>query len=324
MNRRSSPSPRGAHTHRAGASGRFRGWLRHHRAICQDSAWRLLRTPVASLVTMLAIAIAMVLPAGLWLTLDSARLLDAELTESATLTAYLAPGIEEGEAARIEEALGAQPGVAHTRLITAAEGMAEFQQALGLENALARLDDNPLPASVVVTPKAPAPEAVRDLAEALDAVPGVDEVRLDLAWIERLRSLAELGRRVTLALAVLFGGGVLLVVGNTIRLAVESRRKEIEVITLIGATHGFVRRPFLYSGAWYGLGGGLLAWVLLTLGGGWLAAPVSALAESYGASFSLPRLGAGGSAILVGCSTLLGWLGAWIAVSRHLAEVKPR
>lgn len=324
MNRRASPSPRGARTHRARSSSRFRGWLRHHRAMCLDSAWRLLRTPISSLVTMLAIAIAMVLPAALWLTLDSARLLDAELAESATLTAYLAPGIEDGEAARIEEALGAQPGVVHTRLITAAEGMAEFQQALGLENALARLDDNPLPASVVVTPESPAPEAVRDLAEALGAVSGVDEVRLDLAWLERLRSLAELGRRVVLALAVLFGGGVLLVVGNTIRLAVESRRKEIEVITLIGATHGFVRRPFLYSGAWYGLGGGLLAWVLLTLGGGWLASPVSVLAESYGASFSLPQLGAGGSAVLVGCSILLGWLGAWIAVSRHLAEVKPR
>ncbi|MDR5900657.1 permease-like cell division protein FtsX [Halomonas icarae] len=324
MSRRPAPSPRGARTHRTRSSSRLRGWLRHHRAMCLDSAWRLLRTPVASLVTMLAIAIAMVLPAGLWLTLDSARLLDAELTESATLTVYLAPGVGDGEAARIDEALGAQPGVARTRLITAAEGMAEFQQALGLEDALGRLDDNPLPASVVVTPEAPAPEAVRALAESLAAVPGVEEVRLDLAWIERLRSLAELGQRVTLALAVLFGGGVLLVVGNTIRLAVESRRKEIEVVTLIGATHGFVRRPFLYSGAWYGLGGGLLAWGLLTLGGEWLATPVSALAASYGASFSLPRLGVGGSAFLVGCSMLLGWLGAWIAVSRHLAEVKPR
>ncbi|HSH57562.1 MAG TPA: permease-like cell division protein FtsX, partial [Halomonas sp.] len=311
MSRRPAPSPRGARTHRTRSSSRFRGWLRHHRAMCLDSGWRLLRTPVASLVTMLAIAIAMVLPAGLWLTLDSARLLDAELTESATLTAYLAPGIKDGEVARIGEALSAQPGVARTRLITAAEGMAEFQQVLGLEDALERLDDNPLPASVVVTPEAPAPETVRALAESLAAVPGVEEVRLDLAWIERLRSLAELGQRVTLALAVLFGGGVLLVVGNTIRLAVESRRKEIEVVTLIGATHGFVRRPFLYSGAWYGLGGGLLAWALLTLGGEWLGTPVSALAASYGASFSLPRLGVGGSVSLVGCSMLLGWLGAW-------------
>lgn len=325
MSRRpAEPPPRGARSRRTRSSSRLRGWARHHRAMCLDSARRLIRRPVGSLLTMLAIAIALVLPAALWLTLDSARLLDAELEESATLTVYLEPRVEDAQAARIDEALAAHEGVTRTRLITAAEGMAEFQQALGLADALGRLEENPLPASVVVTPVDPTPAAVRVLAERLETIAGVEEVRLDLAWIERLRHLAELGRRVALALAVLFGLGVLLVVGNTIRLSVESRRQEIEVVTLIGATHAFVRRPFLYSGAWYGLGGGLLAWGLLTLGSGWLAAPVSALAASYGASFSLPRLGGSGSAILLVCSTLLGWLGAWIAVSRHLAEVRPR
>ena len=153
--------------------------------------------------------------------------------------------------------------------------------------------------------------------------------RQPLATAERVREslLASLDRLEAMdmeSLLALFGSGVLLVVGNTIRLAVENRRREIEVVTLIGATHAFVRRPFLYSGAWYGLGGGLLAWGLLTLGSEWLAAPVAALAASYGASFSLPQLGAVGSVTLVGCSTLLGWLGAWIAVSRHLADVRPR
>lgn len=324
MSRRSEAPARGARTHRTRSSSRFRGWLRHHRAMALDSSWRLLRAPFDSLVTMLAIAIALVLPAALWLTLDGARLLDTELTESATLTVYLEHHVDDAQARRIEEALIAQEGVARTRLITAAEGMTEFQQALGLEDALGGLEENPLPASVVVTPSDPSPASVEALAAELESLGGVEEVRLDLAWIERLRHLAELGRRVALALGVLFGGGVLLVVGNTIRLAVENRRREIEVVTLIGATHAFVRRPFLYSGAWYGLGGGLLAWGLLTLGSEWLAAPVSALAASYGASFSLPQLGAAGSMTLVGCSILLGWLGAWIAVSRHLAEVKPR
>lgn len=202
--------------------------------------------------------------------------------------------------------------------------MADFQQALGLSDALDGLDDNPLPASIVVTPTSVAPEAMQALSQRLGALSGVDEVRLDLAWIERLRHLAELGQRVTLALGALFGLGVLLVVGNTIRLAVESRRREIEVVMLIGATHAFVRRPFLYSGAWYGLGGGLLALGLLTLGGRWLALPVQALAASYGAGFSLPALGIAGSTILLSCSTILGWLGAWVAVTRHLASIKAR
>ncbi|HSP57479.1 MAG TPA: permease-like cell division protein FtsX [Halomonas sp.] len=318
------PSPRGAQSQRARSGNRLRSWARHHRTMSLDSARRLLRHPVGSLMTMLAIAIALVLPAALWLTLDSARLLDAELEESATLTAYLTSPVDDDEAGRINEALAAQGGVAGTRLITAAEGMAEFQASLGLDDALARLEENPLPASIVVTPADASPDEVQSLADTLEAIAGVEEVRLDMAWIERLRHLAELGRRVALALAVLFGSGVLLVVGNTIRLAVESRRQEIEVVTLIGATQAFVRRPFLYSGAWYGLGGGAIAWGLLTLGSGWLSAPVTALAGSYGASFSLPQLTLSSSAILLACSTLLGLLGAWIAVSRHLAEIRPR
>ncbi len=324
MSRKAVVSPRGAHAQSTRSSSRFYAWLRHHRSMLGDSARRLLRAPVGTLLTMLAIAIALVLPAALWLALDSARLLDAELEESATLTVYLEQHIDEAQAGRIDEALAAHAGVARTRLITAAEGMAEFQQALGLADALGRLEDNPLPASIVVVPDDPAPDAVRRLADSLGGVNGVDEVRLDLAWLERLRHLAELGSRLALALAVLFGLGVLLVVGNTIRLAVESRRQEIEVVMLIGATHAFVRRPFLYSGAWYGLGGGLLAWGLLTLGSQWLAMPVTALAASYGATFSLPQLGLVGSAILLVCSTLLGLLGAWIAVSRHLAGIRPR
>ncbi|MBB3191173.1 permease-like cell division protein FtsX [Halomonas cerina] len=323
MSRDAAPA-RGARTHRTTAGSRWRGWLRHHRAMCLDSARRLLVHPLGSLMTMLAIAIALVLPAGLWLTLDSARLLDAELEQSATLTLYLEHGIGEDEARRLEATVAAEAGVAGTRLVTAAEGMAEFQQALGLSDALHRLDENPLPASIVVRPRDPSPEVVRAQAERLGELAGIDEVRLDLAWLERLRHLAALGQRVILALGVLFGLGVLLVVGNTIRLAVENRRQEIEVVTLIGATHAFVRRPFLYSGAWFGLGGGLLACGLLVLGRDWLSAPVTALAASYGANFRLPALGMEGSAILLACSTLLGWLGAWITVSRHLAGIRPR
>ncbi|WP_043529248.1 permease-like cell division protein FtsX [Litchfieldella xinjiangensis] len=323
MNPRPSPSPRrGARAQRTRPRSRVRAWARHHRAMCLDSAGRLIRHPLGSMLTMLAIAIALVLPAALWLTLDSARLIDTELEQSATLTVYLETQIDDAQAQRVEQALAAHDGVAGTRLITAAEGMAEFQQALGLDDALSRLETNPLPASVVITPVNPAPDAVRDLAEAFGSIQGVADVRLDLAWLERLRRLAELGHHLAIALGALFGLGVLLIVGNTVRLAVESRRQEIEVVTLIGATHAFVRRPFLYSGAWYGLGGGLLAWALLSLGGQWLAMPVAALAESYGAHYQLPRLDASGSAVLLFCSTLLGLLGAWIAVGRHLAQMR--
>ncbi|GHB19668.1 permease-like cell division protein FtsX [Salinicola rhizosphaerae] len=317
---RQGGSQRGGSQHGGGG----RAWLRHHREIMTDSARRLIRRPVSSLLTMLAIAIALILPAGLWLVLDSARLLDDRLDDSATLTVYFDADVDETRAMGLATNIGDQAGVAATRLVTAAEGLADFQQSLGVDDALSELDQNPLPASVVVTPDDTTPAAVQTLSQSLKQLPGVDEVRLDLAWLDRLQQLAALGQRVTLGLALLFGLGVLLVVGNTVRLAVESRRQEIEVVTLIGATYAFVRRPFLYSGAWYGLGGGALALVILALGGNWLAAPVAALAQSYGAEFTLPSLGLTHSAFLLFFSTILGWLGAWIAVGRHLADIKPR
>ncbi|WP_163649971.1 permease-like cell division protein FtsX [Modicisalibacter sp. 'Wilcox'] len=321
---RQSPPRRGARSRRAGIDSRARAWLRHHRAVGLDSARRLLRRPLSSLLTMLAIGIALVLPAGLWLALSGADDIGRRLQDSATLTVYLSPAVSESRSMTIADTLRRHPDVASARLITAAEGAAEFQQALGLEDALAELDDNPLPASVVIAPVDTSPAAVRDLGDQLERVDGVDEVRVDLAWLERLRRLAAFGRRLTLALGGLFGLGALLVVGNTIRLSVESRRREIEVVTLIGATHAFVRRPFLYSGAWYGLGGGVVAWLLLALGGRWLAAPLHELAESYGAHFGMPALGWQGSAMLLLSSTLVGWLGGWIAVHRHLADARPR
>ena len=321
----SETAPRsGARAQQTRFSSRLRAWGRHHRAMALDSLFRLVRYPLGNLLTMLAIAIALVLPAALWLTLDSAKLLDAELDESASLTVYLDMGIDAAQAARIEEAVSADGGVAQTRMISPEQGMADFQQSLGIDDTLAGLDDNPLPTSIVISPQDVEPAAMAELAERLEGVTGSDEVRVDLAWVERLRHLAALGRRVALALGVLFGFGVLLVVGNTIRLAVESRRREIEVVMLIGATHAFVRRPFLYSGAWYGAGGGLLALGLLALGNHWLSLPVAALAASYGASFTLPQLDVTGSTILLSCSILLGWLGAWLAVTRHLSSIRPR
>ena len=321
----SETAPRsGARAQQTRFSSRLRAWGRHHRAMALDSLFRLVRYPLGNLLTMLAIAIALVLPAALWLTLDSAKLLDAELDESASLTVYLDMGIDAAQAARIEEAVSADGGVAQTRMISPEQGMADFQQSLGIDDTLAGLDDNPLPTSIVISPQDVEPAAMAELAERLEGGTGIDEVRVDLAWVERLRHLAALGRRVALALGVLFGFGVLLVVGNTIRLAVESRRREIEVVMLIGATHAFVRRPFLYSGAWYGAGGGLLALGLLALGNHWLSLPVAALAASYGASFTLPQLDVTGSTILLSCSTLLGWLGAWLAVTRHLSSIRPR
>lgn len=319
-----SPSRRGARTQRVSFESRYQAWRRHHRQVASESVQRIRCHPVASLLTMLAIAVSFVLPAMLWLAMSSVNSLDSRLNDGAQMTLYMAPGTDTTVVDRTAEQVRAVSGVAEVLVITADDGLKEFQQTLGLSLSPGQLKDNPLPAALIVTPLQRDTADVQTLSQSLKAVPGVDEVRLDIAWLQRLKAIKGLGNRLVMALGALFGFGVILIVGNTVRLAVESRRHEIEVVTLLGATHGFVRRPFLYTGAWYGAGGGVLALLLLTIGRGWLSAPIHALAESYGSQYTLPGPGFLGSLLLLICSILLGLLGAWVAVSHHWARIRPR
>ena len=315
---------RGARTQRVSLESRYQGWRRHHRQVAAESLTRLRRHPLASLLTMLAIAVSFVLPAMLWLAMSSVNALDGRLDDGSQMTLYMTPGADSRAVDGAATQVRSTAGVAAVSVITADEGLREFQQTLGLSLSSAQLKDNPLPAALVVTPSRRDIGDVQALAQTLKRVANVDEVRLDLAWLQRLKAVKGLGNRLVVALGILFGFGVVLIVGNTVRLAVESRRHEIEVVTLLGATHRFVRRPFLYTGAWYGAGGGMLALLLLTLGKGWLSVPIRVLAESYGSQYTLPGPGLGGSLLLLICSILLGLVGAWVAVSHHWARIRPR
>jgi len=148
-------------------------------------------------------------------------------------------------------------------------------------------------------------------------------VQLDLIWVKRLFQFMELGQRLVWALAALLGLAVLLIIGNTIRLAIENRRDEIRVVKLVGGTDAFVRRPFLYTGIWFGLGGGIIAWILLNIGLFWLSGPVEQLINLYGSEFSLKGLSFSDSLLLILDGVILGWLGAWLAVARHLSSIEP-
>lgn len=314
----------GARRQRLSIEGRYQAWQRHNHQMAHDSFQRLLKRPFASLLTMFSIAVAFVLPALLWLGLTSVHSLDGKLDDGAQMTVYMKPRLSEDSVQRVAEQVRTQSGVLKATLITAQQGLDEFQNTLGLSDTLSLLKDNPLPATLIVTPALNEPKAVQALSSELQKLQDVDEVRLDLAWMQRLKEIERLGERIVLGLAILFGCGVVLIVGNTVRLSVESRRQEIEVVTLLGATQAFVRRPFLYTGAWYGLGGGVLAIVLLTLGRSWISSPIHALADSYGSAYTLPGLGFTGSLVLLICSIMLGLLGAWVAVGHHLSQIKPR
>ena len=215
--------------------------------------------------------------------------------------------------------------IASVRVITADEALILFRAASGFGAALDALSDNPLPDTLVVTPalSASTPAGTDGLKQSLAGLPDVQTVQIDTEWVTRLDAILDILRRVIWLTAVLLGMGVVLVVGNTIRLDILNRRAEIEVMKLVGASDAFTRRPFLYSGVWYGLGGGLLALGIVATAVAFLSRPVAHLAGLYGSQFHLHGLRAGEGLAVLGCSVLLSWVGSWVVSTRHIRAIEP-
>jgi len=308
-----------------GMFGRLRSWLRLHAQTLLGSLGRLAAQRVASAMTMAVIGIALALPASLLLLVTNLQSLSGHWDDSIELSLYLAPGQAEARAAELAEEIRRWPEVDAVQLITAAEALARFREGSGLGDAIDALDTNPLPHMVAVRPADghQHADAVEALAGRLRALPEADIVQADADWVRRLFAMLQIARRLAGLAAGLLAVGVLVIVGNTIRLDIQNRRDEIEVVKLIGGTDGFIRRPLLYGGFWYGLGGGLAALLIVQLGLMALTGPVERLAGLYGSGFRPAGLGSGGALALVLLGAALGWLGSWIAATRHLGRIEP-
>ncbi|BFM13880.1 permease-like cell division protein FtsX [Maricurvus nonylphenolicus] len=322
----SSKSPsKGASQSKTLVSDRFGAYLAHHRFSALDSLQRLLRAPGQSLLTWMVIAIALALPATLYTSLQNLQALGQRWDGVSQLSVFVNPRAKEAAIDKFQRQLQADNRVEAVTYISPQQALAEFEQQSGLGSALQTLDSNPLPPALIVKPQLGVSAAeIGLLVESLKAKALVDDVVVDLAWVQRMQQLLALAERLVLALGLLLVLGVLLVVGNTIRLAIENRRDEIVVVKLVGGTNAFVRRPFLYTGIWYGIGGGLLAWLLLMLAIGWLSGPVGQLATLYQSDFYLQGLGFSGSLAMLLLAALVGWIGAWLAVARHLGQINPQ
>ena len=299
-------------------------WLESHRASLVDSLRRLGKQPIGSFFTCLVMAVALSLPMGLSLILSTIERLGGSWQRAAQISLYLKLDASARDGEALRDQIKALPGVAEAEYVSRDQALNEFQQQSGLGEALRELPDNPLPGVVVVTPAEVDKPALEALRQRLSELPRVELAQLDLVWVERLAAILKLGDRFVFGLTVLLVSALLLVIGNTIRLHIENRRTEIEVIKLVGGTDSYVRRPFLYMGALYGLGAGILSWGVLAFGLNWLNAAVVDLSGLYGSDFSLAGVpSADGLSLLLG-AVLLGYIGAWIAVARHLRELAPR
>ncbi|WP_312257246.1 permease-like cell division protein FtsX [Stutzerimonas nitrititolerans] len=302
----------------------FHAWLESHRASLVDSVGRLVKQPIGSFFTCLVMAVALSLPMGLALLLDNVERLGGSWQRAAQISLYLQLETDAAAGQALREQILQMPDVADAEWISREQALEEFQQLSGLGEALRELPDNPLPGVVVVTPNEVDKTKLEALRQRLAELPGVEQAQLDLLWVERLAAILKLGDRFVFGLTLLLIATLLLVIGNTIRLHIENRRTEIEVVKLVGGTDGYVRRPFLYMGALYGLGAGLIAWLLLAYGLGWLNEAVIDLAGLYGSDFGLAGVPTEDGFSLVLGALLLGYIGAWLAVARHLSELAPR
>ncbi len=300
-------------------------YLLRHTQVALNSLGRLYRAPLASLMTAAVIGIALALPAGLYLLTGNLQQLSTRWDGAASLSLFLKHSAAEHQARTLRDNILAWPEIEQVDLISPEQALAEFRELSGFGDALDALEDNPLPTVLAVKPAAASAdsESISRLLERLRALPEVDLAQLDLQWVKRFNAIVDIVQRSIWIMATLLGLAVLLITGNTIRLEIQSRREEIEVTKLIGATNAFIRRPFLYSGLWYGAIGALLAILLVELAFLQLATPVGQLAGLYQSGFSLQTLALTDNLLLILSGALLGLLGAWLAVGRHMAAIEP-
>ncbi|MBI4808661.1 MAG: ABC transporter permease [Nitrosomonadales bacterium] len=298
--------------------------LIEHLRVLRFTLQRLLLAPNATLLNILIIGIALSLPVGGYVLLKSVQALGAQIAGTPQISVFLASGTGVGDIERIGDRLKQHAAIKRIEFVPRETALKKMQQSTGLSDIIGGLSQNPLPDAFVIHPKDSSVASLEALRDELKTWQRFEHVQLDSAWVHKLEALLDFGRMAVIILAVLLSFALVAITFNTIRLQILTRREEIEVAKLIGATDAFIRRPFLYFGLTQGLLGGVAAWLLISASLLLLNHTLSALAQLYASDFSLQGLTTGDSLTLLGFSAYLGWLGAWFSVSQHLWQIEPR
>lgn len=298
------------------------GRLGHHKDAISYSLSQLWHSPLSTWITLAAIAIALSLPASMHLFLKNLKSLTDDKSEVPTISLFLKMHISEQQARDRGELLEELPEIDKVVLKLRDEAWEKMTKDKGLPDVDKTLDKNPLPHVLVITPHikliGESGLNIKKLAKKLRGYPESHEIVMDLEWVLRLQKILQISERAILIISILLALTVLLVIGNTIRLNIENRKEEIEVTKLIGATSAYIQRPFLYTGFWYGLFGGVISLVLVHVALLFLVTPVNELAQLYKSGFSLSGLSIRTTFYILLVSSFLGLIGAWLAVGRHL------
>lgn len=300
----------------------LRGVLTHVRQAI-TSLGELWRSPLWALITVAVLGISMTLPTTLHLLVKNVQQVSRSYDESFEISLFLKNDAGATDIATLVTLLQGDAEVAKVRLIDKAAAMAEFKQQSGFGEALAFLDQNPLPDVLLVTPKKNQPAAAEALMHKLEKERFVELAKLDISWLERLAALMNLMQQAVYTIAVLLLSAALLVIGNTIRLSIMDKKAEIEVMKLVGATDAFIQRPFLYTGIWLGVFGGFLAFLVVELMLWWLQGAIATVTQLYQSDFVLNSLSLREFGYLMLIAVTLGLVGSYIAVRSHIKAIEP-
>lgn len=307
------------------SSGPLSTWFARHARTSIGSVGRLFKQPFASLMIILVIAVTLAIPAALNLVIKNAHSVSEGWDNALDFSIFLRSDLSEDDARGLAELIQQRADIASVELVTADDALEEFKQQSGFGDALDQLTDNPLPHTLVVRPgPANTAESMTLLQEELGNLPEADAVQVDTEWVQRFHAILDIVRQAIAIGAALLGVAIIVIIGNTIRLDIQNRREEIEVTKLIGASNAFVRRPFLWTGFWYGLFGGLLALALVQYGLFLLEQPVARLAGLYQSGIVVLNLSGVEVLSILGIGVALGLIGSWFAATRHMRRIEPR
>jgi len=303
----------------------IKNYLLRHVQVMLFSLGQLWRQPLSTLMTIIVIGIAFALPAGLYVLLNNVEQVSDQWDDATQISLFLQQDVFPDQAIALNKKLNSWPQITEAHYQSSSQSLEEFRQLSGLGSLLDTLPTNPLPAVIIIQPDQTdlRSDAIGSLLAKLEALPEVEQAQLDMEWLQRLRSINETAQRGIGILGLLLSLSVLLIIGNTIRLAILSRQSEIRVIKLVGGTNAFIRRPFLYTGFWYGLLGGIMGWLTLSFSLSLVNGPINELAKLYSSQFTLHWSSAILLLVLPLIGLLLGVLGAWISVGRHLSAIEP-
>ena len=298
-------------------------WLQQHWQSLSLTLRRLARNPLGTLLNVTVIGVALALPLGGYLLLQNLGGIAASVRANPQVSLFLERDAGKADVAALQARLKELPGIRSLRFVPRTEALAELERSEQLSDVIAALQTNPLPDAFVLETAGGSAE-MEKLAAQLKSLPKVAHVQLDSGWVRRLESLLRLGRAAVLILATLLACGLVAVTFNTIRLQILTQKDEIEVSKLIGATDAFIRRPFFHLGLIQGTLGGLAALAIVYLCTLILNRSIGELAQLYGSDFRLSFFGPGDCLALLAFAAILGWLGTYMSVSRHLSGIEPR